>query len=155
MAYEPNPVAINLLKENIILNGCENIHVFEKGVASSTKELRIDNLDGENSGSTHVSDDGVAVLMAPIALRDVESVLSDSPVFVKIDTEGFEMEVLTGLSELLSAKKVSQLVVEIDKGNLEKFGSSPEMVYQYLANYGFLPKRGLLGGHYDEVFSAK
>lgn len=123
-------------------------------MASSTKELRIDNLDGENSGSTDVSDDGVAVLMAPIALRDVESVLSDSPVFVKIDTEGFEMEVLTGLSELLSAKKVSQLVVEIDKGNLEKFGSSPEMVYRYLANYGFLPKRGLSVGHYGEVFSA-
>ena len=155
MAYEPNPLAISLMNENLILNDCNNVHVFEKGVASSRKELRVDNSNVENSGSTRVSDDGVVVEMAPVSLRDVELVLRDSPVFVKIDTEGFEMEVLTGISELLSAKKVQRLVVEIDKYNLEKFGSSPEMVYEYLANFGFSPNRGLSGGHYDEVFFAK
>lgn len=154
MAYEPNPVTISLMRENIALNGCENIHIFEKGVAPLKKELRIDNSDRENSGSAHVSDDGVAVLMAPILLRDVQSVCGDSPVFVKIDTEGYEMEVLTGISELLSANVIQKLVVEIDKENLENFGSSPEMVYSYLSDFGFSPKRGLSVGHYDEVFSA-
>lgn len=154
MAYEPNPVALGLMKENIVLNGCENVHVFEQGVAPFRKELRIDNSDRENSGSAHVSDDGVVVVMGPICLRDVQSVLGDSPVFVKIDTEGYEMEVLTGISELLSENIIQKLVVEIDRENLENFGSSPEMVYAYLSNFGFSPKRGLSVGHYDEVFSA-
>jgi len=154
MAYEPNPVAISFMKENVVLNGCENVHIFEQGVAPLRKELRIDNSDRENSGSAHVSDDGVVVIVGPICVRDVQSVLGDSPVFVKIDTEGYEMEALTGISELLSTGIIQKLVVEIDRENLEKFGSSPEMVYAYLSNFGFSPKRGLSVGHYDEVFSA-
>ena len=50
IAYEPNPIAISFMNENVLLNGCENVHVFEQGVAPLRKELRIDNSDLENSG---------------------------------------------------------------------------------------------------------
>lgn len=155
LAYEPNPVAGKSLRQNIALNDYENIAVFEMGVSPERKRLNLDVSDVENSGAAHISEVGSPVEMGPISMRDVKlDGGGRSPIFVKIDTEGYEMEVLRGIEELLASKQVEGLVIEIDEANLGRYGSSAQEVYDFLASSGFAPLYGPSSGHYDEVFVA-
>lgn len=155
LAYEPNPHTAELMKRNIALNGCENISVFVRGVGSQQLEEKLDISDGENSGAAHIAEEGIAVTIAPLYLRDIPTACQEGGIFVKIDTEGYEMEVLRGIEDLLQTKAVRKLCIEIDDVNLRSFGSSPSMVYDYLAERHFTPEYGLSPGHYDEVFHAQ
>jgi FkbM family methyltransferase len=155
MAFEPSPTAFDLMQKNIALSKCDNIHTYQRAVASSKTELFLDESDRGNSGAAHVSDKGAPIFAQPITVSDIRTVGEHQDVFVKIDTEGYEMEVLKGIQELLSANLVRKLVIEIDEVNLTKFGSSSAGVYEYLSSHGFTPELGLRPGHYDEVFVAK
>lgn len=157
LAFEPSPLAFERMQENIALNQVDNIYSHQRAVAPTNKELLIDTSDRQNSGAAHVTEhiSGESVLAQPICLSDIRRLGNYNDIFIKIDTEGYELEVLKGVEELLSANLVRSLVIEIDETNLSRFGASAVLVYDYLAKYGFTPKLGLSTGHYDEVFIAK
>ena len=154
VAYEPNPVSAERMRENIAISGVKNVTLIERGVASREDLLLLDVTDIENSGAAHVSDQGSPFSTGPISLHDLGISSDSADIFIKIDTEGYEYEVLQGLSQLLDSKQVRQIIVEIDEANLKRFGSSSRAVYQFLEKFGFSPRTGLSSGHYDEVFSA-
>jgi FkbM family methyltransferase len=152
MAYEPNPRAFEMLRRNLEINACQNVLTYCQGVGQEHQKLKLNISDSENSGSAHIAKQGIDVIVGPISLRDIQDHVNDSPIFVKIDTEGYEMEALKGISDLLSANLVRQVVIEIDDFNLRRFGSSAGMIYRYMEQFGFMPLQGLSSGHYDEVF---
>lgn len=155
MAYEPNPHIAELMQENIALNACQNISLCVQAVGPEPKEMKLDASDADNSGSAHIGEEGIDITVAPIKFNDIPSAYRNAPVFVKIDTEGFEMEVLKGLEGLLSKKLVRKLIIEIDEANLGRFGTSPLRIYRFLEQHGLVPEQGLSPGHYDEVFNAQ
>jgi FkbM family methyltransferase len=73
----------------------------------------------------------------------------------KIDVEGFEMKVLSGMSMLLRKKKIRTLCVEIDLGLLSNANSSKTEIYNFMQNFGYTPTVLSLDQHFDEVFIRK
>lgn len=71
---------------------------------------------------------------------------------VKIDVEGFEMEVLKGSIRVLSQQKVKTWSIEITDAFLTRNGSSKTELYEFMAGYGYLSMKKQDSWQYDEIF---
>lgn len=143
------------MRKNIALNNCTNIYTFQQAVAATNVDLFLDETDRGNSGAAHVADTGSPIIAAPVTVSDIWVVGQYDDIYVKIDTEGYEMSVLQGLEELFAAGLIRKLIIEIDDVNLNKFGTDSSAVYEFLDQHGFKSIIGLKQGHYDEVFIEK
>ena len=146
MAYEPSPTAYELMRKNIVLNNCTNIHTFQQAVAAAKADLFLDEADRGNSGAAHVADTGSPIIAAPVTVSDIRAVGPYDDIYVKIDTEGYEMSVLQGMQELFAAGLIRKLVIEIDDVNLNKFGTDSRQVYEFLSQHGFKNLYNVAGG---------
>lgn len=72
---------------------------------------------------------------------------------IKIDVEGFEMEVLKGAVGMLSRKLVKKLCIEITDKFLKTNGSSKEELYKFMSEFGYTAWVNSDEWQYDEVFS--
>ena len=55
----------------------------------------------------------------------------------KIDVEGYEMKVLSGLRPALASRAFRGLVVEINRFTLAFCGSEPKEIYSFMENLGY------------------
>ncbi len=134
LVFEPNPVAISILKINLALNNCSNVDMRFLGVAlgAGSIRLRAEEPDQNNLGSVFfVPDDNGSVLCLA-----GDSVLSrEAPSFMKIDIEGMEMEVLTGLVQTVQQWRPN-IFIEIQSRNLAEFnGWRNSMRYKIAEQY--------------------
>ncbi|MEH2496233.1 FkbM family methyltransferase [Bradyrhizobium sp. AZCC 1678] len=104
LAFEPNPVPRAIFTSAIERNGIENIHVFSFGLGSREEVLTLKVPKG-NSGeasfakSNYSSND---LNKVECQLKVADGMLrAEAPRLIKIDVEGFEFNVLNGLSETL------------------------------------------------------
>lgn len=134
MVFEPVPENYQLLMQNLIQNGCENVHPYQSAIGSSSGSIDIqspDELSYPNYGAIEV---GHGSRKAPI--RSLDKVLAELKCerkikFVKIDVEGHELEVLKGAEDLLS-RDMPILYVENDRQE-----KSAELV-GWLIDHGYL-----------------
>ena len=61
-----------------------------------------------------------------------------NPTLIKIDVEGFELEVLKGANKILEAKGLIAIIIELN-GSGEKYGIKDIDVHNYLLEFGFQP----------------
>ncbi|MBO9428448.1 FkbM family methyltransferase [Sulfitobacter sp. R18_1] len=93
---EPNPEAIDLLRDNISVNGIYHLiddRGIGKGVGETSGRYTFDRLDADNLGATSIkpSDDG------DLEVVSVDDLMGDEPIdIMKIDAEGMEFDVLRG-----------------------------------------------------------
>ena len=80
--------------------------------------------------------DSVAIRVADTLVREG---ISEAPHFVKIDVEGFELEVLTGMREILRMPRLRGLGVEVHFGLLAERGmhDAPQQIEALLKRAGF------------------
>jgi FkbM family methyltransferase len=105
-AFEPLPSNAEALRRNIALNGLQNVEVIEAAVSerSGTAELVLgqSSLDARLSMLGEAQPDAIAVRV--ISLDDFE--IDGSPSLVKIDAEGAEYAVLSGMRRVLASTPV-------------------------------------------------
>jgi FkbM family methyltransferase len=100
IVFEPNQTAISILKENLFLNQCNNVDTRFLGIALGAKKghLRQSTPDANNLGGTCYSEDASGDIQA----IDGDALILDEPVeFIKIDVEGMETEILSGLQQTI------------------------------------------------------
>ena len=97
-AFEPFPEAIKLLKENIKSNNIHNIRVFNllAGNKKGNKKLYINQ---GNFGANSVNGKGNYILSEE---NKIDNLNLGSIDFVKIDAEGYDLEVIQGMAKTLS-----------------------------------------------------
>lgn len=107
IAFEPAPSVFEILKENIAQNSASNI----TPICSAVGNKSVDHISfNENSAWGGVNSTGEASPSDPRCITLDEFVIgwsaqnSVKPIkFVKIDVEGFELEVLEGMENLINA----------------------------------------------------
>lgn len=117
-AFEPHPETFSILKENIAVNGIENIRPLQLALGSGEEERPLFRAPGSTRGD--------ATLVAgrqsgglPIRIRPLDALMAEeqiSPVrMMKIDVEGWELEALRGAGKLLRSPHAPILCVEYSR----------------------------------------
>lgn len=98
--FEPNPAALAILRENLSLNRCANVDTQFLGVALAAKKVRLKQAtpDQNNLGHTCYWEDA----SGEVAAIDGDTLLLDEEVeFIKLDVEGMEFDILSGLAQTI------------------------------------------------------
>lgn len=116
IAFEPEPKNFALLEKNIITNKFENVEIYQKAVGSKNSKTKL--LLSDSMGQHCMSNTGEGI-EAPLAdaadhkltnslAVDIECIRLDDYVshadFIKLDAEGYEIEILKGMPNLLQQK---------------------------------------------------
>lgn len=145
ISFEPNPAIYPLFSENIALNDAKNVSPVQAAVGEEDGTAYLC-YTATHSGVSHIvnkadeaGDDQYEVSILNVAEYDpiIEAAGSSKDINVKIDVEGFEMNIIKALQKAPWYKNIKSMVVEIDERNLQKFGSSTGELYKTLANDGF------------------
>jgi FkbM family methyltransferase len=142
VAFEPHPVASRRLRENARINSFGNIQVREVAAGSETGSAMLTSALGERNRIVVGSDGNNAMVAVRVVTLDDElaelGIDPSSVALVKIDTEGFEANVLAGASRLLDSRPGPVWMVELT--NLgTRYGSEDAAVYAKFAERGYRP----------------
>lgn len=127
LAFEPNAEAFECLQYN--LSQSKNTQCFPIALGSRSGQSAIDD-SCSNKGMAHLTKgSGVEVL----ALDDIGLDRLD---FLKIDCEGFELEVLQGAKNTIERFKPTMLI-EINDATLGRYGVHKNEVLVLVEQYGY------------------
>jgi FkbM family methyltransferase len=130
VTFEPHPRNVEILQRNLELNGIANVTVRQNAVGADHGKVAI--TDASNS----------AVRRHRFALNAVEADVvtlddfaQERPTLVKIDVEGYEVDVLKGAAAVLKARP--KLAIEIHAEELAKYRTSVDELFGQLDLAGY------------------
>jgi len=111
-AIEPNPIAFPALQRTVALNGLKNVVCINKAVGTKNGYVDFDN--SREIVSNNYAPPGQDNAIACISLDSLwEEEISPKKVsLIKIDTDGFEIEVLKGAEDILSHNTDCEIISE-------------------------------------------
>lgn len=143
-AFEPNPAAFECLEYN--LKNMPNTTCFKQGLGSSITRKGL-SVVVDNIGMTHLSkgDD--------VSITTIDSLELFGVDFIKIDCEGYEVDILMGAQETIK-KFQPLLLIEINKHTLKREGKSEKDIFKLLDVLGYkyrniYSEQPLSGDQYD------
>ena len=140
IAFEPEPGAYAHLQDNLELNGVNIVRAFSKALGARNGSARLyggdENADSSLVGPPTGKDLGYRAVEMVDGDRFVEAGKLPPPRAVKIDVEGYEYEVLTGLRRTLGDSACELVCCEVHPTLLPP-EVSPQMVLDLLKSLGF------------------
>lgn len=138
IAFEPNLKSYHFFKENIKRNHIQNITLYNKGVFNTTTTCKLIQHSRCNSGCFYIKEcekndkDAIDV----IKLDDLEIPENENVDFIKIDTEGSEIYVLEGATELIMKDK-PLIQVETNSNSDKYFGYPKDRIFEFLKQHDY------------------
>lgn len=125
VSFEPSKKLFDVLSENVRINKIDNVQLINSAVGEK-EEKGILNFNTANSGASNmeVNSDG------DVQIIKVDDLGFESPDFIKMDVEGFELHALKGMEKVLT-KNGPTLWVEIQPENYYDVDS-------YLCDLGYV-----------------
>lgn len=145
VTFEPNPHNYAKILENVRLNGFHNVEVRPIAVGSHAGRATLVFPTDETARGSLVGDiqDQIrhekSVEAADVEIDSLDHQLAlglPEPDFVKIDVEGFELDVLRGMGGLL-ARRRPELYIEIHGADMRKKLENVSAVVEYLWLSGY------------------
>lgn len=140
LAFEPFPSTFKKLEVNIGLNSFSSIKIYNVALGNEKKAIEMEMSCLTNSGgykiapkNNHSIDQLVQVNQEKL---DDFYPLEDPINYIKIDVEGYEMEVLKGAEQIIKMNK-PVLVLELNDKGLINQNSSAKEVVQFIKNLGY------------------
>jgi FkbM family methyltransferase len=127
-AFEPNPDNFNLLKKNVEINNYQNVILVPKAVSSKNGKQKL-YISEENKGAhtiIEVTKNQKYIEIDSICLDNYFVRFNEKIDFIKIDVEGFEGEVIKGMTRLLQNADEIGIMMEFSPHLIEKYGMKPE-----------------------------
>lgn len=145
--FEPDPYNYNQCRENIGLNTLKNIRLFPVGLSDVTAQLTMEVRVASNRGGNRINTSSDGHKVDVVRLDDFEAVKSVNTIdLIKIDVEGYEMNVLKGAARLLQQHH-PVLFIELDDNNLKDQGHSAKELIEFLNNAGYRNIKSADDGH--------
>lgn len=133
LSFEPDTKSYSDLLNSISTNKRRNIKTYNFGLGSEKKFVKLYK-DRYSPSMIKENDDAPS---ETVEIRPLDEVLKIEKVynvdFVKIDVEGFEMEVLKGAKHLLSQSNAPMLCIECSRGTNKNI-NLPETIFDFIKN---------------------
>ena len=138
IAFEPIPSTVARLIDQVRLNGIERlVTIKNEGVGSAPGVLSF--ALGASNCVTHVALGGESrIEKANVTTLDKALAGEVGPIFLKVDVEGFEYQVIQGGRNILNSAAVQGMIVELN-GSGEAFGHPNQQVHDEILALGFRP----------------
>lgn len=139
-AFEPETRNAARLRENVLLNGLDNIRVHETALSDTTGllEFHVHGTTGTGSHSLVDTADGgetvtVNTTKGELFVRELNVV----PNVMKIDVEGAELAVLRGFDSVLTNPSLRDLFIEVHPKKLAVLGAAAQDLDDLVKKSGF------------------
>lgn len=136
-AVEPHPEAYDKLRENTRVNKLQNVCAVNVALGAEEGEAHIFS-DKDKATASLIHPENIhRGLGKQIHVTTIDTLIENGmirvPTFMKVDVEGFELEVLKGARDLLSSSKAPIICVEYEqqRGNTYKIYKFLESVNDY------------------------
>ncbi|WMS41514.1 FkbM family methyltransferase [Acuticoccus sp. MNP-M23] len=141
-AVEAQEFMVGVIRANAELNEYTNVTAL---CAAAGDSPALVTMPVAGRPSTGIGDHDEGLTVPVIRIDDYFKALA--PTVIKIDVEGFELNVLKGMEEIL--KTGPSLAIELHKRMVE-FGATPKAVFELLSDHGYTLR---VGEHRDETLS--
>lgn len=140
-AFEPEISNFNNALETLKLNNILNVELIQKAVSNEESVLELNICEGYGHHSL-----GAVATSRIIEKRKVQSITLDNFCkymdiniidFLKVDVEGFELEVFMGAEKLLKEKKIKLIAFELSKIPLKSLGKNEKDILHLLEFYDY------------------
>lgn len=144
LAVEANPKTVEILRHNLALNACTNVEIWPLALGSENGTATLyENWEVNRGGASLLSQGDAAG--TEVSMRRIDDLFGEERIDVlKIDVEGFELEVLKGGQELLKAQ-LPVLIIEVSEQRENEKGVSPQEIAAFvrsLGNYQLFRQKG-------------
>ena len=168
IGFEPVPYIYNRLKANVSLNNFQNIQINNIALSDKTETLSFKIPDNQNSGgvrmrkAAHKNKFGADHEVKAILLDDfMEKKGLEKVDFIKMDVEGFELNVVKGAVKTLE-KFHPTLFIEVDDFMLGQQETSARQLIDFIGQFGYkiynadtatliTPETNLKNCHFDII----
>jgi len=145
VSFEPSPEVFDILSAHA--NTADGVTAIRVGIGNAD-EVRMFAAQGNSPSSSFVEEvtkinfdfnPSIPIQNIEVELRKVDSLLTElgsTPSLLKIDVEGFELEVLRGASDLLSSGRPT-LIIEVHPLQLRLSGGTEELLFQFLQSRSY------------------
>ncbi|MDH4471918.1 MAG: FkbM family methyltransferase [Fluviicola sp.] len=144
LAVEANLKTVEILNQNAALNHCENVDVYPVALGSENgKATLYENWEVNRGGASLLSQDNSEGTEVP--LWKLDELFGDLTIdLIKMDVEGFELEVLKGGINLLKAT-LPVLIIEVSEQREQEKGVTPKEIADFvktIGNYQLFKQKG-------------
>ena len=136
IAIEPHPATAACLRANLNLNGFANVEALATAVGRSRGTVRL--TAAYDDGNYVVAEPGTALDTITVPAIQLDDLVSARPAIVKLDVEGYEIEVLAGAERLLGEHPV--WIAELLDAP-RRYGHANQDVRKVFESHGYRPYR--------------
>ena len=139
-SFEPDLINFNRFLNNIKINAVKNITPINKGLGNVDGVFNLSVVDENNRGMNRIVESNESLNTSKIEVTILDNYIKLKNItrvdLIKIDTEGFEMNVIKGAKNLLKRFRPI-LFIELDEKNLIDQNSSPKEIIKHLINLNY------------------
>jgi len=138
-AFEPDPDNYRLLVKNIEANQCQNVVAVQKAISDRSGLVSL-YVSEENKGDHRIfnsQDNRKSIEVETVVLDQYLKDIQEKVDLIKIDTQGAECLVLSGIKDLVEKNEQMLIICEFVPSYLIKCGFSPEELLSQIRDLGF------------------
>lgn len=139
VACEPSPATMELLRDNVDLNGFGWVDLREVALAGEPGRLRLQVFDPGSGFSSFAPEDAGGASEVDVEVTTIDKLAGDLLArikLVKLDVEGAELRALQGASRLIERAR-PDFIVELEPEHLERQSSSIDEVQALFEAAGY------------------
>jgi FkbM family methyltransferase len=150
-SFEPQRIIYYQLCGNVFMNGIDNVYCYNLAIGDSETDIKVQKPNYFQYGNVNFGDvkvgnvDGDSVL---VQQRRLDSFDFKDVVFIKIDVQGYELNVIKGAEKTI-AKHRPYLFVEFEDDLLKEAGTSEQELQDKIESLGYVVKRFQEGIRYQ------
>lgn len=148
--FEPEPTIFGLLERNIALNKMQQVRPFNLALGAESGEAVIFRDPQKNRGSATLTEEGGAQPGHTVQVATLDDVLAQQQIqavrMLKVDVEGWELDVLRGGQQLLSGPQAPILCIEYSNETNARRHEAAANIYEWVRGVNDYQVYKLRGG---------